>query len=94
MKIAVAITGASGSIYAKVLLQKLQQLDQQLTEVGLIWSDNARTVWEHEIGDKTYEQFAFRVTNSKAIWPSQSETNIIFPGEYANKCCLKFPEPS
>lgn len=61
MKIAVAITGASGSVYAKVLLQKLQQLDQQLTEVGLVWSDNARTVWEHEIGDKTYEQFAFRV---------------------------------
>lgn len=61
MKIAVAITGASGSIYAKVLLQKLQQLDQQLTEVGLVWSDNARTVWEHETGDKSYEQIPFKV---------------------------------
>jgi len=31
MKIAVAVTGASGSIYAKVLLEKLQELKDQVT---------------------------------------------------------------
>ncbi len=59
-KIAVAVSGASGSIYAKVLLEKLQQLRDQVEEVSIMWSDNARTVWEHELGDKTYEQFPFK----------------------------------
>ncbi len=60
MKIAVAVTGASGSIYAKVLLQKLQELRAQVSEVGVVWSDNAYTVWQHELGDDSYEQFPFR----------------------------------
>jgi len=60
MKIAVAVTGASGSIYAKVLLQKLQELQGQISEVGVVWSDNAYTVWQHELGDDSYEQFPFR----------------------------------
>ena len=32
-KIAIAITGASGSIYAKVLLSKIEALKEQLEEV-------------------------------------------------------------
>jgi 4-hydroxy-3-polyprenylbenzoate decarboxylase len=61
MKIAVAITGASGSIYAKVLLDKLAQLKGQVKEVGLVWSDNAYTVWEHELGNKDYSAYPFKM---------------------------------
>jgi flavin prenyltransferase len=60
MKVAVAITGASGSIYAKLLLEQLQQLKEQVTEISTVWSDNAYTVWEHELGNKEYDQLAFR----------------------------------
>ncbi len=60
MNIAVAVTGASGSIYAKVLLEKLGQLKDQVQEVGIVWSGNAFTVWEHELGDKEYEQIKFK----------------------------------
>ncbi len=60
MKVAVAVTGASGSVYAKVLLDKLQQLKEQLTEVSVVWSDNAYTVWQHELGGKAYEQYPFK----------------------------------
>ena len=60
MKIAVAVTGASGAIYAKVLLDKLQQLSSQLTEVSTVWSDNAFTVWEHELGNKEYGKYPFK----------------------------------
>lgn len=60
MKVAVAITGASGSIYAKVLLEQLQQLQDQVSEVSLVWSDNAHTVWEHELGNGDYKNFPFR----------------------------------
>lgn len=60
MKIAVGVTGASGSIYAKVLLDKLHQLKEQVEEVSVVWSDNAYTVWEHEMGNKVYENYSFR----------------------------------
>ena len=49
-KLVVAITGSSGSIYAKVLLDKLMQLQAQLEAVGVVLSDNARVNWELEIG--------------------------------------------
>lgn len=52
-KIVVAITGASGSIYAKVLLEKLLLLKEQIESVGIVMSDNAKQVWEHELGDLT-----------------------------------------
>lgn len=61
IKIAVGISGASGAVYAKVLLEQLQQLKDQVAEVGLVWSENARTVWQHELGDTGYEQFGFKV---------------------------------
>lgn len=60
MKIAVAVTGASGSIYARILLERLQELKEQVTEVGLVWSSNAPTVWEHELENKDYQSFPFR----------------------------------
>jgi flavin prenyltransferase len=59
--IAVAVTGASGSIYAKVLLERLARLKEQIAEVSVVWSDNALTVWEHELGNKDYEKIPFRV---------------------------------
>jgi len=59
-KIAVAITGASGSIYAKLLLQKLQALKEQLAEVSVVMSSNAPFVWQTELGDDSYKAFPFR----------------------------------
>ncbi|MBE7177665.1 MAG: UbiX family flavin prenyltransferase [Mucilaginibacter polytrichastri] len=58
-KIVIAVTGASGSVYAKVLLQKLTELSEQIEKVALVMSDNARQVWEYELGDKSYEQITF-----------------------------------
>lgn len=48
-KIIVGITGASGSIYAKVLLEKLATLKDQVESVGIVMSDNAKQVWETEL---------------------------------------------
>ncbi len=48
-KIAIAITGASGSIYAKRLLSFLASLDN--LEIGLVLSKNAKDVWNLEIGE-------------------------------------------
>jgi len=62
-KIVVAITGASGSIYAKVLLQKLQALHEQIETVGIVMSDNAKDVWKFELGNSDYEKLPFTLYN-------------------------------
>ena len=58
-KIVVAIGGSSGSIYAKVLLDKLKMLGNQIEAVGIVMSDNALLNWEYELGEpfdiKKYE---------------------------------------
>ncbi len=59
-KIAVAITGASGSIYAKILLDKLQLLSNQFEEVSVVMSENAKDVWQHELGNTEYKNYPFK----------------------------------
>lgn len=59
-KLVIAVTGASGSIYAKVLLDKLTQLADQLEEVSLVFSDNAKEVWTLELGNQDYTQYTFK----------------------------------
>jgi len=56
-KIVVAITGASGSIYAKLLLEKLLLLPAQIAAIGVVMSKNAKAVWETEIGDDAYKNY-------------------------------------
>ena len=56
-KIIIAITGASGSIYAKVLLDKLMKLNNQIESIGLVMSDNAKFVWEEELGNMEYNNY-------------------------------------
>lgn len=60
-KVVVGVTGASGAIYAKVLLEKLVKLQDQIEEVGLVFSDNARDVWEYELQNRDFEKLPFKV---------------------------------
>ncbi|HKR03567.1 MAG TPA: UbiX family flavin prenyltransferase [Bacteroidia bacterium] len=59
-KIVVAVTGASGSIYAKILFDKLKKLDDQVEDIGVIFSNNAKTVWQHELGNNDFEKISFK----------------------------------
>ena len=58
-KIIVAVTGASGAIYAKVLFDKLLQLNEQIEKIGVLMSNNAKFVWEQELGNTNYDQYPF-----------------------------------
>ena len=56
-KIVVAITGASGSIYAKLLLDTLVSIEN--IEVGVLLSDNAKTVWKTELENDNFKNYPF-----------------------------------
>lgn len=84
-KIVVAISGASGSVYAKVLLDKLMTLSAQLEEVGVVMSDNAKEIWRKELHNSDYDQYPFRFWNKMdfnapfASGSSSYRTMIIVP---------------
>ena len=56
-KIVIAITGASGAIYAKLILDLLATFKN--IEVGVLLSDNAKTVWKHELENENYNNYKF-----------------------------------
>jgi flavin prenyltransferase len=58
-KIVVCMTGASGSVYAKVLLEKLAAAKNQYDELGLVMTENAKDVWRTELGNEDYKQLPF-----------------------------------
>jgi len=51
-KIILAVTGASGSVYALRLLGKLSALKMPPAEIAVVFSDTAKEIWEHETGQK------------------------------------------
>jgi flavin prenyltransferase len=56
-KIVVAITGASGSIYSKVLLDKLLAAKEQWTDLSVILTENAKEVWKTELDNDDYKNY-------------------------------------
>ncbi len=60
-KIIVAVTGASGSIYAKILFEKLRIIKDQLDEVGVVFSSNALDIWKSELNEELELVYPFRV---------------------------------
>lgn len=84
-KIVIAVTGASGSIYAKLLIDKLKHLHDQWQELAIVFSDNARMVWETELGDTSYNEIgikSFEKNDFMAPFASgsgQFDTMIIIP---------------
>ena len=56
-KIVVAVTGASGAVYAKVLLDKLMQVKDQWQELSVVMSNNAKEVWQTELNNDDYKNY-------------------------------------
>lgn len=63
MKIIVAIGGSSGSIYAKILLDRLKVIVNQTEAIGVVMSDNAVYNWELEIGPWSKDEYPFTFYN-------------------------------
>ena len=84
-KIVVAITGASGAIYARSILDKLAAFKSQWDEVGIVMTKNAQQVWETELGNKSYQEYDLKFYAQQdfnapfASGSAQFNTMIIVP---------------
>ena len=83
--IVIAITGASGSIYADLLIKKLGLIKDQWEQVSVVFSENAKTVWKTELGNEDYLNIPFPVYEKNdfnapfASGSGQYDTMIIVP---------------
>ena len=76
-KIILAITGASGSIYAYKLLEKLHNIQAPVEEIAIIFSDTGREIWKSEIGSEFHAEGAAKEydnTSFSAPFASGSST--------------------
>jgi flavin prenyltransferase len=60
-KIVLAITGASGSIYARLLIQKLLAARSQWQDLAVVMTENAKQVWKTELDNEDYETYPVKV---------------------------------
>ena len=84
-KIVVAVTGASGSVYAEVLLNKLILLKEQWNELSVVMTENAKEVWKIELGNEAYQDLQVKFYNQQdfnapfASGSGQYDTMVIIP---------------
>jgi flavin prenyltransferase len=84
-KIVLGITGASGSVYALKLLEKLMQLKNPPGEIAVIFSDTAKEIWEAETGQKYLPVLPAKEYDNKSFYApfasgsSDYDTMIICP---------------
>ena len=84
-KIIIAISGASGSVYAQKLLERICSLKNPPDEIAVVFSDTAKEIWEHETGQRySVKPPAKEFSNSSFFAPFASgsahyDTMIICP---------------
>jgi len=84
-KVVVAVTGASGSVYVKLLLEKFFAIKDQWDELAIVMSENAKQVWETELKNDDYKKIQvknYSTTDFTAPFASGSgkfNTMIIIP---------------
>ena len=84
-KIVIAVTGASGSVYADLLLKKLLLLKNQWDELGLVMTPNAKEVWKIELNSDSFNELKLPVYTPQdfnapfASGSGQFDTMVIIP---------------
>ncbi|TMI95526.1 MAG: UbiX family flavin prenyltransferase [Bacteroidetes bacterium] len=84
-KVVIAITGASGSIYARLLLEKMLAMKDQWDDLAIVMTQNAKQVWETETGNDDYKEIPLKnysTTDFTAPFASGSgkfDTMIVVP---------------
>jgi 4-hydroxy-3-polyprenylbenzoate decarboxylase len=84
-KIVVSVSGSSGSIYAKILFDKLALLKDQYEKVAVVMSDNAKFNWKYELENEDYNNYSFDFYDKKdfmapfASGSAKYDTMIVCP---------------
>lgn len=84
-KIVLAITGASGSLYAYKLLGRLHEINAPVVEIAVVFSETGKQIWETEIGSKFHDEGSAKEYSNESYFApfasgsSQYDSMIICP---------------
>ncbi len=67
-KIVVGITGASGSLYAKLLLRKLYANSISVDDVAVIFTDCGRQVFDYELGEEVLKSIPYKCFDNSSFF--------------------------
>jgi 4-hydroxy-3-polyprenylbenzoate decarboxylase len=84
-RVVVCVTGASGSIYASSLLERLLTLKDQWSELAMVMTVNAKEVWQTELENENWKNYPVKFYSTNdfsapfASGSGQYDTQIIIP---------------
>ena len=84
-RLVIGISGASGSIYAQLLLKTLDSIYTQFENISIVMSNNAKTVWQTELLNQDYLNYRFKLYDLQdfnapfASGSANFDTMIIIP---------------
>ncbi len=84
-KIVIAVTGASGALYSRLVLDKLLAIKEQWTELAVVMTTNAKEIWKTELGNENYNNYPLKFYTQQdfsapfASGSGQYNTMIIIP---------------
>jgi len=87
-KLIIGITGASGSLYGKLLLEKLVGLSGQLKDVSVVFSNNARKVWEYELGPIELASLPFTIYNPNDFFAPMASGSAAYTAMIICPCSM------
>ena len=91
MKIILAITGASGALYAKLLLEKLCAVREQVSEVAVVFSDSGREVYGYELGENALaavEKMPVKIYDNKSFFAPFASGSSDFDAMIVAPCSM------
>ena len=72
-KIVLAITGASGSLYPRLLIEKLLTIRDQWEDLAIVMTENAKQIWKTELNNEDYQRYPLKIyTNDDFMAPFAS----------------------
>jgi flavin prenyltransferase len=90
MKIILAITGASGSIYAQLILEKIALLNNLIEECTVIFSNNGKDVWKYETGESPdfHSMKNIRVVENQSMFDAVASGSSMYRSMIIAPCSM------
>jgi 4-hydroxy-3-polyprenylbenzoate decarboxylase len=87
-KIIIGISGASGSIYGRLLLERLSAVREQYAELALIFTDNGKKVWQFETGSAAAAPEGFREFSNDDLFAPPASGSAAYDGMIICPCSM------
>jgi flavin prenyltransferase len=86
IRLVIAVTGASGALYPRILFERLLGLKDQWEEIAVIISDTALSVWKYELPGSSPHDFPFRFYTNSDFFAAPASGSAGFDGMIICPC--------